>query len=337
MSEGAFVEASAPARVDLAGGTLDLWPLHVLHPGSVTVNLAIDLKAKCRVRLGQEGFLVSSAEQGLRIPAVSTVELLVDRRSALVGSVLEALEIRGGFEIELESEVPFGSGMGGSSAMTVALLAALERWSPRRLAGVGRVELARDVETRILGIPAGVQDFYPALDGGLHRIFFEPGRTRAERSGVDPSVWERYLTVFDTAVAHSSGMNNWEVFRARLEGDDATDRGLEAVRRASVRMSEAVDRMDFEEMGFALRQEWEARRALAAVVSSPAIERAVEAALSAGAWGGKACGSGGGGCVVILSPESRTPAVRQALGAQETGSVLPVRAEATGVQVKGGS
>ncbi len=334
MQPGSVIEASAPARVDLAGGTLDLWPLHVLHPGSVTVNLAIDRRAACCVSRGRDRFRVLSRGAGFEKGAESAEELLADPRTALVGSLLEALEIRDFLEMELSSEVPFGSGLGGSSALTVALAGALEAWSPRDLSGVARVALVRDVETRVLGKPAGVQDYYPALAGGLHRIWLEAGSTRAKRVNVEPEAWERHLTLFDTGSAHSSGMNNWEIFRARLEGDRAVARGLEGVRAAAVRMAEAASALDFPAMGEALRQEWEARRRLAPVVSSPAIELAVEAALAAGAWGGKACGAGGGGCVVFLSPPDRTAAVREALARLGAGTVLPIRAENRGLLVK---
>src|SRR6266508_1358530 len=121
------IEAWAPARIDLAGGTLDLWPLHVLHPGSFTVNLAIGLKASCRVGPGGGRFRVRSSTTGFEKTAASPAELLADPRTALVGSLLEALEIREPLEIAFSSEVPFGSGLGGSSALTVALMGALER------------------------------------------------------------------------------------------------------------------------------------------------------------------------------------------------------------------
>ncbi len=77
-------------------------------------------------------------------------------------------------------------------------------------------------------------------------------------------------------------------------------------------------------MGAALRREWAARRRLAPVVSSPAIEEAIASAEAAGAWGGKACGAGGGGCVVFLSPPERTPAVREALSRLREGRRLLV-------------
>ncbi|MGH9363770.1 MAG: hypothetical protein ACRD1B_00695 [Thermoanaerobaculia bacterium] len=327
------VEASAPARVDLAGGTLDLWPLHVLHPGSVTVNLAIDRFARCRVRRGERGFRVLHSERGLDARAGTAEELLARPETALVASLLAALAVPEPLEIEIASEVPFGSGLGGSSALTVALMGALLRFSPRDLTGVDRVDFVRDVETRVLRKPAGVQDYFPPLEGGLHRIVFEPGRTRAERSDVDPDVWGRHLTLFDTGASHSSGMNNWEIFRARLEGDDAVAARLEGVRLAAAAMAEAVERMDFAAMGRALADEWDARRELAPVVSTPLIERSIAAARSAGAWAGKACGAGGGGCVVFLSPQHRTPSVRDALARLGEGSLLPVRAVNRGLEV----
>jgi D-glycero-alpha-D-manno-heptose-7-phosphate kinase len=211
--------------------------------------------------------------------------------------------------------------------MAAALSASVEQ----AFAGPGRVDFVRDVETRVLGKPAGVQDYYPALSGGLHSLFFEPGRIEIRRRDADPGAWLRHLTLFDTGAAHASGMNNWEIFRARLEGDRTVAEALEEVRGAARDMAEAVDRADFTGMGAALRAEWQARRRLAPVVSSPAIERAIELAVSAGAWGGKACGAGGGGCVVILSPADRTEAVRGALGRLSAGRLLLVAAENRGL------
>ena len=327
------VHASAPARVDLAGGTLDLWPLHVLHPGTVTVNFAVGLYASCRARPSVATFRVFSADGAFERSSPDAAGLLADPRAALVGSILDALEIRDPLEIELSTEVPFGSGLGGSSALTVALLGALEPFSPRDLAGVDRVDFVRDVETRVLGKPAGVQDYYPALSGGIHTIVFEAGATRARRRDVDPSGWERHVTLFDTGAAHSSGMNNWEILRARLEGSDRVAAGLEGVRRAAVAMASALEAIDFAAMGAALAQEWESRRRLAPVVATPRIDRAISAARAAGAWGGKACGAGGGGFVVVLSPPGATEAVRAALAGLEEGRVVSAPLVSRGLRV----
>ena len=326
-----WFEASAPARVDLAGGTLDLWPLHVLHPGSCTINVAIDLRARCRVRPGASGFRVTVPDLGYERLVAEPGELLADPRGALAGAVLEGLEIREPREIELSSDVPFGSGLGGSSALTVAMAAALAASVDRRFEGPGRVEFVRDVETRVLGKPAGTQDYYPPLSGGIHTLEFHPGGVSIRRRDVDPGVWLRHLTLFDTRAVHSSGMNNWEIFRARLEGDHDVAARLEEVRAAAREMAEAVEKPDFRAIGAALGHEWAARRRLAPVVSAPAIEAAIASAEKAGAWAGKACGAGGGGCIVFLSPADKTPAVREALSRLREGRLLLVAPENRGL------
>jgi D-glycero-alpha-D-manno-heptose-7-phosphate kinase len=235
--------------------------------------------------------------------------------------------------VELTTDVPYSSGLGGSSSLTVAMVAALAEACGRSFEGAARVDLVRDIETRVLGKPAGVQDYYPPLEGGLHAIRFAPGSANARRSEADVATWLRHLTLFDTGAAHSSGMNNWEIFRARLEGDHLVAAALEGVRAAAQEMAEAAEACDFRAMGAALRAEWEARRRLAPVVSSPGIEAAIDAARAAGAWGGKACGAGGGGSVVILSPPEKTPAVREALGRLPGGRLLLVAAENRGLVV----
>jgi len=331
MNPDSSVEASAPARVDLAGGTLDLWPLHVLHPGSVTVNLAIDRRATCRVRTSEAGVRLIAPDRQLDLRADSARELRADPRTALVAALVEEIRPDVPVEVEFRSGVPFGSGLGGSSALAVAVAAALTHGTGASLDGAGGVELVRDVETRVLGKPAGVQDYYSAFGGGLHCLWFETGRTVAERLDVDPDDWDRHLTLFDTGAAHSSGMNNWEVFRRRLEGDAGVTRSLDSIAQAAREMAAAAKRKDFPAMGRSLDAEWQSRRELAPVVSSPAIERAIARAREAGAWGGKACGAGGGGCVVFLSPADRTGPVREAVGGLDGGQVLPVRAEPRGL------
>jgi D-glycero-alpha-D-manno-heptose-7-phosphate kinase len=333
MKSVSVIEATAPARVDLAGGTLDLWPLHVLHPGSVTVNLAIDRRATCRVRRAEKGVRLIAPDREIDLRAGSARELRADPRTALVAALVEEICPDAPVEVEFLSGVPFGSGLGGSSALAVAVAAALTRMAGASLDGAGGVELVRDVETRVLGKPAGVQDYYPAFGGGLHCLWFQTGRTVAERLEIDPAEWDRHLTLFDTGAAHSSGMNNWEVFRRRLEGETGVTRSLDSIARAAREMAAAVRRKDFPAMGRALKDEWQARRELAPVVSSPAIERAIARALQAGAWGGKACGAGGGGCVVFLAPADRTGTVREALERIDEGRVLSVRAEPRGLEI----
>src|SRR5262249_28508077 len=168
-----WIEVTAPARVDLAGGTLDLWPLNVLHPGSVTVNLAVDLRARCRVRPATR-FRVTVPGLGYERIVETPRDFLADPRAALAGAALEALGVKEPREVELSSDVPYSWGLGGSSALTVAMVSALSASVDRPVEDSVRVELVRDIETRVLGKPAGIQDYYPPFFGGLHSLELLP-------------------------------------------------------------------------------------------------------------------------------------------------------------------
>jgi D-glycero-alpha-D-manno-heptose-7-phosphate kinase len=327
------VFASAPARADLAGGTLDIWPLYLLHSGSVTVNLAIDRRAQARIR-AREGLWMRSRDLGVAACFDSVSSAAADARFALPGLLLEEIGVSGGVEIEMASAVPFGSGLGGSSALGIALAAAIARFAGVRLEESALIPLLRDVEARHLGKPTGVQDFYPAVYGGLEILNLRAGVITREDCSAALEALSPSLLFYDTRAAHASGMNNWEVFRRRLEGEESVRRGLEGVCRAANDMARAVRAGDVRSMGRAIAEEWEARRALAPVVSTSAIEDALLAARSAGAWGGKVCGAGGGGVIVMLAPAERIDEVRGALARRVDGELFSARPERRGLIVE---
>ncbi|KAB2963438.1 MAG: GHMP kinase, partial [Thermoanaerobaculia bacterium] len=117
------IRVTTRCRVDLAGGTLDIWPIGLLHPGAQTVNVAIDLPVRVELSARAQGYLVR--QDGERHEAALVADLARDPGSALVGLALEALDAPF-CEIVLESASPRGAGLGASSALAVALLAALE-------------------------------------------------------------------------------------------------------------------------------------------------------------------------------------------------------------------
>ena len=173
------VVARACCRVDLAGGTLDIWPLGLLHPGSRTVNVAIDVVVRVEIRGLGDRYVVRQGETVVEAP--SAAELCARPEVALIGQILTALETPPA-EVTIESESPRGGGLGASSALAVATIAAAEAWaglppsSPER-----RSLLARDLEARLMGLPTGQQDHFPALLGGALEIVHRPGGCRARR------------------------------------------------------------------------------------------------------------------------------------------------------------
>ena len=123
MTHRVAVEATAPTRIDLAGGTLDIWPLYLFHPGAVTVNAAIDRRAYCRVETGHEGVRIESKDTLKKAEGKDVSEVLGGGALSLVAYVLRALGVETGVKVVTHSRVPTGSGLGGSSALSVTIAA----------------------------------------------------------------------------------------------------------------------------------------------------------------------------------------------------------------------
>ena len=298
-------------RVDLAGGTLDIWPLGLLHRQARTVNVAVGLAVTVGLQPRTSGYRVRQGESV--VEAASAGELARQPEAALIGVAAEALDLPP-FEAVLASESPRGGGLGGSSAMTVAFLAAVEAAFDRpRLQPNEQVALARDLEARLMGLPTGVQDHYPALLGGALEIRQAPGGERVRRLEVDLAGLAASLLVVYSGQSHFSAGNNWQVVRRRLEAEPEVTAHFEGIAAAAAELAPALEAGDLPRVGELMSREWSHRRCLAEGISTPVLEELLRAATGAGAWGGKACGAGGGGCLAILGPPERRNAIAAAL------------------------
>jgi D-glycero-alpha-D-manno-heptose-7-phosphate kinase len=206
--------------------------------------------------------------------------------------------------------------------MMVALIAAGDRLLERPARGVeATARLARDLEAIMMRLPTGTQDHFPALLGGVLAIEYLPGETRVRPLEVDLDGLSRHLLVVYSGQSHFSAATNWQMIRGCLEGDPEV-RGLFAgIAEVAGELPSALERADWEEVGRLVGREWSLRRHLADGVSVPAVDSLLSMASSLGAWGGKACGAGGGGCLAIVCPEDRRQAIAEALGGAD-GTVL---------------
>ncbi len=311
--------AQAWCRVDLAGGTLDIWPLGLLHPGARTVNVAIDLAVSVTLARSDDGsFRVR--QDGEEVVARTAAELAGSPATALPGLALEALEL-GPVTVEIESGSPRGAGLGASSALVMALIAAGEAAAGRESTVAARAALARDLEARLMGLPTGRQDHFPAALGGALEICHRPGGELVRRLAVDLEALTASLVVAYTGTSHFSAATNWQIIRRRLEAEPATVERLSGIAETASELSAALEAGELERVAALMSREWRHRRRLAEGVSTPEIEASLGAAIAAGAWGGKACGAGAGGCVALLAPPARRAAVERQLE-QEGCSVL---------------
>lgn len=324
------LRVEAPCRADLAGGTLDIWPLGLLHPGAVTVNAALPVRVRLELAPDQPQGTVrhcspDGTERRLRAE---------DAAADLTAAVAFAVRPEAGVSVRVQSQAAVGSGLGGSSAYAVALARGLLALAGRAADDAWVAALGRDLEARVLGVPTGVQDHWAALAGGVLALHHDPGGERVERLAVEAAWISARLTVFDTGIAHHSGMVNWQVIRRRLDGDRDTSAALQEIAEAAGACRSALLARDATGVAAAVAAEWAARRRLAPEVCPPALAALERVAAAAGAQAFKACGAGGGGSVLLWhQPEARASLVNTLSNAATAGSVVATAVTEAGCQV----
>ena len=319
---------SAPTRIDLAGGTIDIWPLYLFHPGAQTLNAAISLRARARIEPRDDSRIVIRSEDTGRDRRGRTTG-----RSCATSRELRLLSLHRHFfeahslTLTTSSESPAGAGIAGSSALNVAVCAALADWSRRHYEPEALLQIAMNIEAQAINVPTGLQDYRPALYGGIaalelevdgiHRVPLDidvAGARAAHRPVLHGRAAQlRHQQLGDHQEAHRRRPPRLRLLRAhpRHGGGDARGARRRATGTASAR---------------AIAEEWENRKRLAPGVTTPAIEELIARARAAGATAAKVCGAGGGGCLFCYGPPDRRDAIARgarraaARGCSTTGS-----------------
>jgi D-glycero-alpha-D-manno-heptose-7-phosphate kinase len=320
-----IIESTAPTRVDLAGGTIDIWPLYLFHPGATTVNFAISLDATCRVETRDDDrVILESRDRGVAFETrLADVEALArEERLELIAKLVHFFRPETGFHLVAESKAPAGAGLGGSSALAIACIGALNRLVGDRYPESKFIVIAANVETTVIRVPAGFQDYYGAFYGGANSVQFGADGIRREAIEVDPEELERRVVVCYTGEPRLSGINNWEMFKSHIDGDREVFDIFEKIRDAAREVRVALAAGDWGRVADVMRAAYPNRKRLAPNITTPHMELLVETALSNGALAAKVCGAGGGGCIAFLCEEGGRAAVEAALAAHEGAQVL---------------
>jgi D-glycero-alpha-D-manno-heptose-7-phosphate kinase len=329
------IASQAPCRVDLAGGTLDIWPLYLYHANAVTVNFAVDRYTRCVLETRSDRrILVSSKVLGLAesFESLEALEAATRYKLPLPAHVVRFFAPRTGFELRTDSEAPPGAGISGSSALIIAIACALNR-----LTGAGYKleqlrEISQNIEARIIRVPTGSQDYYPAMYGGVSAIELGVAGIVRRKIPVDVRDFNERIVLAYTGVPRNSGINNWEVMKAHIGGDRRVHRNFDEIAAIAQAMRGALQRSDWSEVGRLLREEWSHRRKNAPGISTPLIDRLVAVTRKAGATGAKACGAGGGGCVFFLAERGARQRVSEAIE-REGATLIPARVASRGAKV----
>ena len=326
------IHASAPTRIDFAGGTLDIWPLYLFHEGAQTLNAAISLRASCDVRSRSDRRLVIVSEDSQeRVEAEHWSHLRDTHDLRLLGRLLHFFRAEG-LELTTRSESPVGAGIAGSSALNIAVCGALNAWSGGHRTAEEIFQIAMNVEAQAIDVPTGVQDYRPAYYGGISAVELGVSGIRRVAIDVKPEELQSHIALAYTNASRNSGINNWDVTKRHIDGDGGVRRSFARIRDIAAAMRTALERRDWPEVGRQIGAEWDNRKQLAPGVTTPDIDAMLDAARKAGAVSGKVCGAGGGGCLFCFGDPADIPAIRQAL--HEAGArVLDFTIEARGLVI----
>jgi D-glycero-alpha-D-manno-heptose-7-phosphate kinase len=235
---------------------------------------------------------------------------------------------------------PAGAGLGGSSALGISLIGALATWArggtaPDLVAeGERLIEITRDLETTVINVPAGLQDYYAATFGGLQALHWKPGRHERVRMSEELlSGLESRITLFYSGMSRNSGINNWALFKSFIDRDEETRKNFAQINRATQNLEAALLKGDWHAVGLAIADEWSVRRKLASGICTDEMSRAFDEAAKLGVKSGKVCGAGGGGCFFLYSENGRDAKVEAAL-AKLGLQPLAYKASSRGLEVK---
>ncbi len=326
------LNASAPTRIDLAGGTIDIWPLYLFHDGACTLNAAISLRAHVQIDARPDGAIeLRSIDTNKQSTAAHWSKLSAESDLPLLALLARQYRLEGA-TLTTRGESPAGAGIAGSSALTIAACGALARWTGASQDPADLLQIAMNVECQTIRVPTGVQDYRPALYGGIAAVELSVDGIHRVALGVNPKELERRIVLAYTGAPRNSGTNNWEITKRHLDGDRHVFDTFERIRDTAVAMRDALAKNDWDAVGRHIVAEWDNRKRLAPGVTTTVIEDLIARAAAAGATAAKVCGAGGGGCLFCYGPPSARPAIAKALS-QAGARVLDYHIEPEGLRI----
>lgn len=323
-----MIISRTPFRVSFFGGGTDYPAWYREHGGAV---LATTIDKYCYISVRE---LPPFFDHRFRIvySIVENVKEIDDIRHPAARAVLTRLGVTKGLEIHHDGDLPARSGLGSSSAFTVGLISALAALDGRYSSKEALASEAIHVEQCMLQEAVGVQDQISTAFGGFNHITFRPDGSFEVNPMVLPPA--RIEALQDHLMLVFTGVSRIAAEIAQSQLDNLQHRRTE-LRTVQEMVDQAVviltsPTTDLSEFGRLLHQSWMIKRTLSARVSTPAVDDLYDAALRAGAIGGKLLGAGGGGFMLLfVRPEDR-PRVVEALGDR---IAVPVRFEASGSRI----
>lgn len=329
------ITVKTPTRIDLAGGTLDIYPLYLFEEGGLTVNIAISLYCEVILSSIKKGIIIEALDIGEKIEADNRDALPVNGNLDLLCRAVKFYGPENGINIKTRNTVPKGSGLGASSSLLMALSAGLLKWQKKEIDKISIIDIGANLEAQVINIPTGKQDYYAALFGGINAIYFNVDGIKLEPLVINneqQGLWKEHLILSYTEISHFSGTHNWDMFKKYIDGDKKTKKSMKIIKETAFNMKDAVKNSDFKKIAKILSIEWENRKNLADGVTNEKIDNIINNASKAGAYASKICGAGGGGCMITIAPPSVRNKVEDSI-IKSGGRILPFEIDYQGLKI----
>lgn len=318
-----MIIVQSPMRVSFFGGGTD-FPTYYLSEGGCVLSSSIDKYIFVIIKQRFDDFIRVGYTRTEIVESVDQVQ------HELIREALKMTGIRKGVEITTMGDIPAGSGLGSSSAVTVGALHAMYTYNSEMVLAEQLAQQACQIEIDILGKPIGKQDQYISAYGGLRMIEFQPdGVVTCKRLNIDPAVERRVgesTMLFFTGVTRMAST----ILEEQHQKVSTNLADLREIKRNAYLAQEYLCAGDLDSFGRLMDESWQIKKRLASQISNGHIEEIYQKARKSGALGGKITGAGGGGFLLLFCPPERREDVRAALsGFQE----LPFQLTVDGTKV----
>ena len=329
-----LIRSRAPVRIDFSGGWTDVALFTQEQPGAV-INAAINIYSYAtakklppkKVRTEEYGYKhfkevednsikIYSADFDVYEEAEEIKKLEYNGNIDLVKAAIKKMNIDCGVEVITRSNAPAGSGLGTSASMGVALIGTIARFTDTELLPYEFAEMASSIERHELNILGGKQDHYASAMGGVSFMEFSGEDVRVSKLQLAPDTLcelEKCLILCYTGKSRLSSNVHQNVVDSYLEGDKDTLEALKNLKKIAIGMKNALLKGDLSSFGQMLNENWKNQKRLHPSVTNPQIDSLFDLALENGAIGGKACGAGGGGCLIFWCASDKEHIVRRKL------------------------
>ena len=304
-----ITKSIAPNRIDLCGGTLDIFPLYIILGTSITINVAINIFSNCVIQDIQDPeyleIEIKNYNRIYKVKDLNQIKSLEETKLIYESLKILNLDYLRGYRIEIFNEAPIKSGLGASSALLITIIKNLLKLNKSLYTTYNDydiIDTASFIEAKVLHTLTGKQDYIAAIYGGINIIFFDKNQYVIEKVNQPELIknLENHIILAYSGFEHESGNLNWKVVKNVLDKETETINKLKKIQEISEDLYELISTNDIEKIGNLIKQEWNIRKTLTKEHTNDIIERFFQE-VDKYSFGYKLCGAAGGGTLFIIT------------------------------------